>query len=54
VETTLRKLDGVTAATADFTQKRARVAFDSGRTNAEVIVEAVDELGIHGSLDDKS
>lgn len=53
LETSLRKVDGITGASVDFAQKRARVSFDPARTNVKAIVEAIEGLGFQGSPDDK-
>jgi copper chaperone CopZ len=50
----LDKLDGVVAAAADYQTGRTEIAFDSGKTNAEDLVKAIEGMGFKARVEKSS
>lgn len=45
IQMLVSQMDGVTSASADYDKKKAWVEFDSGKTNKDAIIKAIEELG---------
>lgn len=45
IQMIVSQIDGVTNASADYDKKKAWVEFDPAKTNKEVIVKSIEELG---------
>jgi copper chaperone CopZ len=54
VRTALRRLDGVRQAEVNFDEKRARVVYNPRRVTPERMVRAIEDLGYHARVEERS